>query len=342
MTPRLHLLLLLAPLACATARPAIVPSVAWPPPPATARLAYRGEIRSGRDVQPPGLWERFQAALAGHGGGHPLQAPLAVAFDPSGQLLVSDADRGEVLVLDLERGRVRTIAPEGPAALRLPVGIDADGAGRIYVADALDRSVRVFSPEGEPVARLDADGALERPSGLAVDRQRGLLYVADAPAHLIRVLRLDGTRAGELGQRGTGPGQFNFPSFLAVGRDGNLYVVDTMNYRVQVLAPDGRFVASVGRHGDGSGDLSAPKGVAVDAAGRIYVADALFDNFQVFDPDGRLLLFVGGHGRGPGEFSMPAGLAVSGTTIAVADRSGGRVELFELLPEPPHSAGVTP
>jgi DNA-binding beta-propeller fold protein YncE len=219
--------------------------------------------------------------------------------------------------------------------------VDADAAGRIYVADGLDRSVRVFSPDGESLARLDAGGAFERPSGLAVDRARGLLYVADAPAHVVHVLGLDGAPIRVVGGRGNGPGRLNYPTFLAVRGDGSLLVVDTLNFRVQVFDLDGRPAGSIGHHGDGSGDLSAPKGVAVDSAGRIYVADALFDNFQIFDGDGRLLLFVGGHGRSAGEFSMPAGVAVHGNIIAVADRGGGRVELFEILPEPA-GAGGTP
>jgi sugar lactone lactonase YvrE len=340
MTSRAHFLPVLAALACAAPRAAAPPSARWPPPPAPARLAYRGEIRGPRDVEAAGPWERILGAAAGREPGERLRAPLALAFDARGRLLVTDPDRGAVLVLDLAGGRARTIAPAAPARLRLPVGVDADAAGRIYVADGLDRCVRVFSPEGDPIARLDARGTLERPSGLAIDRGRGLVYVADAPAHVVRVLSLDGAPLRVLGSRGTGPGQLNYPTFLSVREDGNLLVVDTMNFRVQVFDSTGRALGSVGRHGDGSGDLSAPKGVAADGAGRIYVADALFDNFQIFDGEGRLLLFVGGSGRGPGEFSMPAGLAVHGSTVAVADRGGGRVELFELLPELPGSGGA--
>lgn len=336
------LVLLAGPLACATGRQVTVPKATWPPPPSPARVSYRGEIRSERDVAGGGIWEGFLAAFGGRGKPEPLRSPIAVAFDPLGRLLVADAERRAVLVLDLEHAHSKTIAPAGAGALHLPVAVDADADGRIYVADGVDRAVRVFSADGEPLARLAAGGSLLRPSGLAIDRKRGLLYVADAPANVVHVLTLDGTPARVVGGPGVGPGELNHPTFVAVQGDGSLLVVDALNFRVQVFDSTGRATSAFGRHGDGSGDLSAPKGVAVDAAGRVFVADALFDNFQIFDREGHLLLFVGGHGHGAGEFSMPSGLAVRGTTVAVADRGGGRIELFELLPEPGAASGGSP
>lgn len=329
MTKRLSILLLL--LACAGPRRAEVPAISYPPAPQRARLVYRGELRTDRDVVVPGLWHRLSTLFAGERPPERLQSPFGLAFDPSGRLLVTDTARHALLILDRERGRFQIVAPGGADAFGLPLGVDADAAGRIYVADGLRGVVRVFSPGGAPLARFDA-GGLRRPTGVAIDRRRGLLYVADTPEHVVRVLRLDGTPVRTLGGRGNGPGQLNFPTFLAVDGAGRVVVNDAMNFRVQIFDADGQLRSVFGKLGNGSGDMSRSKGVAVDGRGHVYVADALFDNFQIFDDGGRLLMFVGEQGRGPGQFWMPAGLAIHGTTVAVAD-AAGCVQLFEIVVE---------
>jgi sugar lactone lactonase YvrE len=306
--------------------------MAFPPSPERARLVYRGDIRSDRDVTEPGLWRRVIAALVGDRAPERLQSPCGLAFDSSGRLLVTDTARRAVIIFDREKGHYQAIAPGGEDALGLPLGVDADAQGRIYVADGLRAAVRVFSPDGDPVGRLDAGGALQRPTGVAIDRKRGLLYVADTPAHVVRVLRLDGTPLRELGGHGSDPGQMNYPTFLAVDGAGQLIVNDSMNFRVQIFDSEGQLTSVFGKLGNGSGDMSRSKGVAVDQRGHVYVADALFDNFQIFDRAGRLLMFVGEQGRGPGQFWMPAGLAIHGTTVAAADAEG-RVQLFEIVVE---------
>lgn len=295
---------------------------------------YRGEIGGERDVTEPSRWQRLISTLFGSRDPDVLQAPFAAAFDAGGRLLVTDRARGAVVVVDRDRGEYRVFAPHGEDALLLPTGVAADADGRIYVADAGRNGIEVLSADGKPLARLDAAGALLRPTGIAIDRARKLLYVVDTPAHVVRVLRLDGTPVRILGSgHGSGPGEMNFPTFVAVDAAGRAIVNDTMNFRIEVFEPDGSFARAFGRPGNGSGDLDRPKGVAVDSAGRIYVADAMFDNFQIFDPDGRLLLFVGEHGRGPGQFWMPAGLAIDGGEVAVVDTGNARVLLFEIVPE---------
>ena len=335
-------LALLCAAACATAQRPPVPAIAYPPAPQRARAFYRGEIRSDRDVETSNFWRRLATAFAGERKPVTFRSPTGVAFDPSGRLLVTDPDLHALVVVDRSGGRFEVIAPSGDDALGLPLGVAADAAGRIYVADGLGRAVRVFSPDGKSLARLDAGGQLQRPTGVAVDRARGLLYVADTPVHLVRVLRLDGTPVRTLGGHGDGPGQMNFPTFLSVDARGDLAVNDTMNFRVQIFGPEGELKSTFGKLGNGSGDMSRSKGVAMDGRGHVFVADALFDNFQIFDERGRLLLFVGEHGREAGQFWMPTGVALDGPLVAVADRGNGRLQLFEMVSEAELEEGEAP
>ena len=319
--------------ACATARPR-PPALTWPPAPARARVLYRGAVSGEGEVVDPSAWQRFASLFVGKSAPDLLQAPFAAAFDPAGRLLVTDRARGAVVVIDRDHGEYRVLTPEGEHALLLPLGVAADAEGRIYVADGGRKAVQVLAPDGQWLARLDAGGALQRPTGVAVDRARKLLYVVDTPAHLVRVLTLEGAPLRVLGRgHGSGPGELSFPTFVAVDAAGRAFVNDTMNFRVAIFEPDGSFASAFGHAGNGSGDLDRPKGIAADAAGRVYVADTLFDNFQIFDDGGRLLLFVGEHGRGPGQFWMPAGLAVHGGEVAVVDTGNARVLFFEVAPD---------
>ena len=319
--------------ACAAVRPP-TPALAWPPSPQRGRVLYRGEVRGEADVAAPSGWQRLTALVFGAREPEVLQAPFAATFDPSGRLLVTDRARGAVVAIDRDRGEWRVFTPGGDSALQAPNGIACDGEGNIYVSDSGSRAIQVLSPAGEPLRRLHAGGALQRPTGLAIDRARKLLYVVDTPAHLVWVLKLDGAPVRKLGRgQGSGDGEMNFPTFVAVDSAGRVLVNDTMNFRVLTFSPEGAFVSAFGHAGNGSGDLDRPKGLGADAAGDILVVDAMFDNFQIFDSEGRLLLFVGEHGRGPGQFWMPSGLAVQGGEVAVVDGGNARVEFFEVVPD---------
>ena len=132
--------------------------------------------------------------------------------------------------------------------------------------------------------------------------------------------------------RGIEPGEFRYPSFIAVGPNGTLYVTDVLNSRVQAFDRDGRFVRQFGELGNGPGTFARPKGVAVDSEGHVYVVDAAFSNVQIFDQQGRLLLAFGQMGRGEGDLDLPLGLFIDRSDrIYVADRTNNRLQIFQYL-----------
>ncbi len=314
------------------AEPVSPPNLVWPPPPATPRVAFVRAITGPRDLGiKPSFWQRLREAV---GGERPpaMIRPSAVAV--SGDLLgVADPGAAGVHIFDRGKSSYRFVSRCGGRPLVQPVGV-CFLAGKLYVSDSALRAVAVMDPSGECLASWEP---LERwrPTGLATDTGRNRVLVADTGAHKIRVFGADGLLVEEFGRRGSAQGEFNFPGWLAVARDGSLYVVDSLNFRVQVLDAAGRPIEVFGEAGDSAGFFARPKGIALDGGGRIYIVDALFDAVQIFDRDGRLLLGFGGRGTAPGQFWLPSGIFIDEHDfIYVADSYNKRVQVFRVLQGP--------
>lgn len=298
--------------------PAKIEVPVYPPPPEPARFIYERSIYSSADVVRDAKRDAFRrfatgAARVGEG----MSKPYAVAVQ-QGRVYVSDTVRRSVLLFDFSRGLFKEIGTQEPGMLRLPLGLDVDAAGNLYVADGTLKRVLVYGPDGSFLRQIGAPERLQRPAGLAVDRAGTRVYVVDiggveSQAHGLRVIdAVGGQHLADIGRRGEGNGEFNLPRDVAISPDGLLYVVDGGNFRVQVLRPSGEFVRSFGSVGRQGGQFSRPKEIAIDRDGNVYVADAAFGNFQIFDAQGRLLLDIGGRSNAdaPGQYMLPSGIDV--------------------------------
>jgi DNA-binding beta-propeller fold protein YncE len=309
----------------------------WPLPPEPARIRYVTSFRGVADfsAKPPKRWKSalFGQDLSDSRPPDALVKPYGVAVSPAGLVFVTDTASRRVFVFDQERRTVTFLGDKGTAKLSKPTGIAVGPDGSVFVADATLNRIFVFGPDLRLSIAIGREGELESPAGLAVDGQRGLLYVADSKKHQVLCYSTaDGAAVRTIGRRGGEPGEFNFPTNVFVDKDGHLYVADTLNFRIQSFNPDGTLLNVFGTLGDTPGSLNRPKGVGVDGEGHVYVADSSFNNFQIFDQAGQLLLFVGSAGSGPGEFLLPAGLFIDAKSrIYVVDQGNARVQVFQYL-----------
>jgi len=322
------------------------PSVqVWPPPPEPTRIEYLRTFSRAKDFGwKPSLWRKFVEWAKYEKDPSLLQTPFAIALDGPTRMIIADAGSRDVKIFDFQKKTVRPIRGYKKTYFGSPVGVAVDQEHNIYVSDSSAGRVVKFSRDGKLLSYIGGEeGAFKRPAGIAFNPTNELLYVVDTLRPRIFVYDSAGTLVRQFGEPGNGPGQFNYPTFVAVDREGQVYVNDTLNFRIQVFTPDGHFVRMMGTQGDGSGQFSRAKGMAFDSEGHMYVADALFAAVQIFGGDGSYLLTFGASGAGPGEFYLPAGVAVDESDqVYVADPYQRRVEVFRYIRENEAKPRFTP
>lgn len=333
----LPLLPLAALLTGAAVAPAPPPPPQWPPAPATARLRFAEEI-AGPRVTAAGKLGGFLRALigldkAGDISKDRLVRPTGI-FVSSGTVFIADPGRRAVLRYEEATGKGEWWPRSSRQQLHAPVSVARTPDGRLLVVDSTLKKVFILDAAGKVTGELEGDPqSLGQPAAVTVSGER--IYVSDVKNHRIAIYGLEGGFLHSFGRRGTGAGEFNFPTYLWFDKAARrLWVSDSGNFRVQWFDANGGFLGRLGENGNRPGYLARPRGIALDSDGNAYISDAAFDALQIFDEKNRLLLFVGRAGGGSGEFNMPGGLFVDERDrVYAADTQNGRVQVFQYLKE---------
>lgn len=174
---------------------------------------------------------------------------------------------------------------DAPGQFRTPRGVAMDAQGRVYVADAGNGRVQVFSAQGDFIAAwTTAAEPLQEPFDVAVAPD-GRVYVLDVARQVIARFSPEGAFEKEFGADLAMYG----PRGLGVDLAGNIYVADTGGSRILKLSPEGELLAVLAGFGAGPGQVNQPTDAAVDSLGRIYIADVLNMRLQVLDSAGGYL-----------------------------------------------------
>lgn len=226
-----------------------------------------------------------------------LNNPIGLALDSSGNLYIADSANNVVRMVS-SSGTITTFAGNNTAGysgdmalatgaqLSNPVGVAADSAGNVYIADTGNNVIRQVYKGNIVTYAL----GFTQPDGVAVDAA-GNIYVADTQGRRIVeysaggvYTTIAGNGYGEFsGDNGPGPNAALYdPMGLAVDSSGNVYIADTFNGRVRKLTPSGIITTIAGTgalyfSGDGGPAIQAamyfPHGVAVDSSGNVYITD---------------------------------------------------------------------
>ena len=247
--------------------------------------------------------------------------PHGVAVDNAGNVYVADTNNKTIRKIT-SAGVVTTLAgggsnsnPDGTgSAARFvnPSGVAVDNAGNVYVADAVDFTIRKVTSAGVVTtfagshgeeSSIDGTGSAARfysPIDVAVDNA-GNVYVTEfnairkiTPAGVVTTLAGGGLYHPG-GIDGTGSSaSFASPKGIAVDSTGNVYVADTENFTIRKITSSGVVTTLAGTAGstgssDGTGSAARfvnPIDVAVDNAGNVYVSDNLGGSIRKINPEG--------------------------------------------------------
>lgn len=237
-----------------------------------------------------------------------FRTPASLTIDDGNNLYIVDSGSSAIRKMTPD-GFVSTLAggqhygsqdgAGSTAQFNTPLGVAADQAGNVYVADEGNHEIRKISPTGvvttlagSPVrGKTDGSGnaaSFNDPSGICIAGS-GDLYVADTFNSAVRKITPGGlvsTFAGMARGASAEDGmvidaRFALPSGLAAGVNGDLYVTDLGTIRRITAAG---LVTTV---------AGAPTGsaIAVDASGNLYVGKN--HTIQKITPSGEVTTLAG-------------------------------------------------
>ncbi len=193
---------------------------------------------------------------------------------------------------------------------------------------AYAHSILVYNSEGQLCNRLSYPGTLKRALSVAVN-SLGHIIIADFQLDTIFIFDKQGRLLRKFGESGSGPGQFNNPTFLCIGENDCIIVSDGDNHRIQVFDRLGKFLYQFGSRGSGKGQFEMTFGVAADHHGNILVVDGGNKRIQIFKNGGDFVSCLESEGD---KMNAPRGIATtSDGQVLVADRDNHCVKKYRYL-----------
>jgi NHL repeat len=305
-----------------------------------------------------------------------LDRPFSVASDGKGNVFVADQTYNIIRQFTVG-GTIATAAGVADitgsfggdnglataAALNGPASVAVDRSGRVFVADAGNRRIRMFTPGGDISTVAGGGGAsgadglgdggpataanLAFPQGVAVDGN-GNVFVADTYDGLVRMFTVGGTISVVAGTPGAagfsgdgGPAtaaKLSSPAGVAVDSAGHVYIADNGAHVVRMFTVGGTITTIAGTPdksgyaGDGgpatAALLKVPSGVTVDSAGNVYIADTDNGVIRRVTPDGVITTVAGG-GANAGSDQLgdggPAPLATLSGPVSIGPDGNGNI-----------------
>jgi sugar lactone lactonase YvrE len=293
----------------------------------------------------------------GYGDSPPL-GPDSVAVGGEDTVYLANATTNRVRAFDAD-GPVRVFAGNGEtsgeagdggpatkATVGMPSGVAADGAGKVYVAEAQSGRVRVIDRDG----KISTLATVEAPSDVAVDAAGAVYVIAESQIVELgadgreTVIAGGGTDLSPPANSKATEAELFDPYALTVGPDGTVYFIDGGG-TVRAVRPNGRLNTIAGPDsyprngfgGDGGPARKAlfnnPTDIAAGPDGAVFVADMYNGRIRRIDRAGVLTTFAGTGRRGDtgdggpakqAALTDPSGLAVdeSGALIVTSTHTG--------------------
>jgi DNA-binding beta-propeller fold protein YncE len=277
---------------------------------------------------PEGVTNVFEGAR-GAGKGE-LDSPTGIAVDGNGNILVADTNNGRIEKFAPTGAFLSILGSKGSGHGQLgqPNGIAIDRTGNLYVAEASNHRVQKLKPDGTFIADWKGPApGFYGPRRIAIGPD-DLIYVVDQGHTRIVKFSPDGQVLAVWGSKGTGDGQFDDPTSVAVDPTTNkVYVADPRNKRIQLFDSNGKLLAkwTVPEWGRVAGF----EDLAIDSkGGRVYASSANIDAVLIFDLNGNRIGTL--TPKAPDQLDGPSALALVDRKLYVLNMHGSRVSVIDL------------
>jgi sugar lactone lactonase YvrE len=225
----------------------------------------------------------------GNGPGR-LSAPMALTVDTErDRVYVADSSNYRIQIFKMNGEFVETIDLNKDMATSerkvRPIGIAVNSKGNIYISDADNNFIRIYSSDGTMINKFGGfgnnDGQFAIPVGLAIDNQ-DRVYAVDMNNSRFQIFDESGKFISKIGERGDVKGNFMRPKDIWVDENGLIYVSDGATLVIQVFDPHGKLIGVVGSEKDVNLQFASPFGLSV-ANKNLYVMDRWRNSIRVYE-----------------------------------------------------------
>ena len=176
---------------------------------------------------------------------------------------------------------------KAPGELWNPKAVAIDrNSNHIYVTEGARLGnfccISIFSDGGE-FLKIYTHEYMRHPFGIAI--HTNYMYVTDIEVHAVFQFKIESNirLVAKLGTQGTGNGQFDYPSNLAVSTNGDVYVADNDNNRIQILDSSLHYLQTLTEQ-----SILYPRDIKL-TADSVYVLCELSPCIRVFSYTGDML-----------------------------------------------------
>ncbi len=251
-----------------------------------------------------------------------------LAVDRAQQIYVGDARKSLINAFVVEAGKLLDAVPKLPGRVSvkwlqdIPGEADAlawDGKETIYAVSRDKKSLLTIS-KGAVASRITPEDM--RISAVTVDKA-GNIWVLDKKKS--RGVKLD--RGGKVllsfGGDGSGAGQFNNPTAIAVSSSGMVFVADRSNHNVQIFRGDGVYLNAIS--GEEAKNMRSPIALAFDQHDNLYILDGSRNSVFAYSSNGQ---YTGEFGKTKNGslLSTPVSLIAVNDEVMVLD--GYQIKVF--------------
>jgi len=214
----------------------------------------------------------------------------------------------------------------GKSKLKKPIAMTVDEQGKIYVTDAGDSNIKIYSSNGKYIKSFGSKGTGKKdfayPYGIAV-LPNGDIVIADSVNLNVRVF----TDNGKYKRTILDTKQKIKPGSLAVDDKGRIYISDLMNHQILVINSQGKFIR---KFRPAVSSLKYPQEVVFGQdAQELWVADS--GNFAVkkINQKGLVTKTIREWGNPPQSFSLVRGVGLDNLNrLMVADTMNGTIHVM--------------